>query len=149
MLTWARTRRLIGIQRVLVKYSLDDLIAMSPALRPLKLIFMLGGRRLDRSEPRGKRIRLALEELGPIFIKLGQALSTRRDLIPHDIADELAFLQDQVPPFDGKLARKIINDAYGFDLSEVFSKFDETPMAAATIAQVHPANLHDGTEVDV
>ncbi len=149
MLTWARTRRLIGIQRVLVKYSLDDLIAMSPALRPLKLIFLLGGRRLDRSEPRGKRIRLALEELGPIFIKLGQALSTRRDLIPHDIADELAFLQDQVPPFDGKQARQIINDAYGFDLSEVFSKFDETPMAAASIAQVHPATLHDGTEVVV
>ncbi|MEL6367101.1 MAG: AarF/UbiB family protein, partial [Pseudomonadota bacterium] len=149
MLTWARTRRLIGIQRVLVKYSLDDLIAVSPALRPLKLLFMLGGRRLDRSEPRGKRIRLALEELGPIFIKLGQALSTRRDLIPHDIADELAFLQDQVPPFDGKLARQIINDAYGFDLSEVFSKFDEAPMAAASIAQVHPATLHDGTEVVV
>ncbi|MEL7312116.1 MAG: ubiquinone biosynthesis regulatory protein kinase UbiB [Pseudomonadota bacterium] len=149
MLTLARTRRLIGIQRVLVKYSLDDLIAMSPALRPLRWLFVLGGRRVDRDQPRGKRIRLALQELGPIFIKLGQALSTRRDLIPHDIADELALLQDQVPPFDGKIARQIINDAYGFDLSEVFSSFDETPMAAASIAQVHPAKLHDGTDVVV
>ncbi|MEL7022755.1 MAG: ubiquinone biosynthesis regulatory protein kinase UbiB [Pseudomonadota bacterium] len=149
MLTWARTRRLIGIQRVLVKYSLDDLIAMSPALKPLRWLFVLGGRRVDRDQPRGKRIRLALQELGPIFIKLGQALSTRRDLIPHDIADELALLQDRVPPFDGNVARQIINDAYGFDLSEIFSSFDETPMAAASIAQVHPATLHDGTEVVV
>ena len=149
MFTWARLRRLIGIQRVLVKYSLDDLIKLSPMLRPLRVIFMLGGRRADRSVPRGERIRLALEELGPIFIKLGQALSTRRDLIPADIADELALLQDRVPPFDGALARKIINDAYGFDLSEIFATFDETPMAAASIAQVHPATLHNGKAVVV
>ncbi|MEO0951652.1 MAG: ubiquinone biosynthesis regulatory protein kinase UbiB, partial [Pseudomonadota bacterium] len=149
MLTWSRTKRLISIQRVLVKYSLDDLIKTSQALRPLRFVFMLGGRRLDRDAPIGQRIRLALEELGPIFIKFGQALSTRRDLLPNDIADELAKLQDQVPPFDGALARDIINRAYGFDLSEVFAEFEETPMAAASIAQVHPAKLHDGRAVVV
>ncbi|MEO1118779.1 MAG: AarF/UbiB family protein, partial [Pseudomonadota bacterium] len=149
MLTWSRTKRLISIQRVLVKYSLDDLIKTSQALRPLRFVFMLGGRRLDRDAPIGQRIRLALEELGPIFIKFGQALSTRRDLLPNDIADELAKLQDQVPPFDGALARDIINRAYGFDLSEVFAEFEEAPMAAASIAQVHPAKLHDGRAVVV
>ncbi|MEL6948763.1 MAG: ubiquinone biosynthesis regulatory protein kinase UbiB [Pseudomonadota bacterium] len=149
MLTWSRTKRLISIQRVLVKYSLDDLIKTSQALRPLRFVFMLGGRRLNRDAPIGQRIRLALEELGPIFIKFGQALSTRRDLLPNDIADELAKLQDQVPPFDGAVAREIINRAYGFDLSDIFAEFEETPMAAASIAQVHPAKLHDGTEVVV
>ncbi|MEL6870953.1 MAG: ubiquinone biosynthesis regulatory protein kinase UbiB [Pseudomonadota bacterium] len=149
MLTWSRMRRMVQIQRVLVKYSLDDLIATAPLLKPLRLLFLIGGRRMHRDEPLAVRIRLALEELGPIFIKLGQTLSTRRDLLPPDIAAELAKLQDQVPPFDGKLARKIINDAYGFDLSEVFDDFDETPMAAASIAQVHPATLKDGTKVVV
>ncbi|MEO0574651.1 MAG: ubiquinone biosynthesis regulatory protein kinase UbiB [Pseudomonadota bacterium] len=149
MLTWSRMRRLVAIQRVLVKYSLDDLIATSPLLKPLKLLFVVGGRRHERDTPLAIRIRLALEELGPIFIKLGQTLSTRRDLLPPDIAAELAKLQDQVPPFDGKLARKIIEDAYGFELTEVFAEFDETPMAAASIAQVHPATLKDGKDVVV
>ncbi|MFK8052483.1 MAG: ubiquinone biosynthesis regulatory protein kinase UbiB [Woeseiaceae bacterium] len=149
MFTLGRIRRLIGIQRVLVKYSLDDLISASPLLRPLRFIFLFGGARYDREAPLGMRIRLALEELGPIFIKFGQALSTRRDLLPVDIAAELAKLQDQVPPFDGQLARKIVNDAYGFDLSEVFETFDDEPMAAASIAQVHAATLKDGTDVVV
>jgi ubiquinone biosynthesis protein len=84
--------RLIGIQRVLVKYGLDDLIKETHLLRPLRFVFYLFPRRRDRSAPLGDRIRLALEELGPIFVKFGQALSTRRDLLPADIADELAKL---------------------------------------------------------
>jgi ubiquinone biosynthesis protein len=149
MLTRARVARLITIQRVLVKYSLDELIRLSPLLRPLRYVFLVGGRRVHEDVPLGKRIRLALEELGPIFIKFGQALSTRRDLLPPDIATELARLQDQVPPFSGKVAREIINEAYGFPLETVFDNFDEVPLAAASIAQVHPATLKDGTEVIV
>ena len=91
--------------------------------------------------PRAERLRLALEELGPIFVKFGQALSTRRDLLPVDIADELAKLQDRVPPFDGKVARAIIEGAYGRTAEQVFSVFEETPLAAASIAQVHAAEL--------
>ncbi|MEM9172047.1 MAG: ubiquinone biosynthesis regulatory protein kinase UbiB [Pseudomonadota bacterium] len=149
MWTWSRIRRLVGIQRVLSKYGLDDLIASSRILRPFRVLFRFGAKRAIRKQPIGVRLRLALEELGPIFIKLGQALSTRPDLIPVEIARELAKLQENVPPFDGKLARQIINDAYGFDLGEIFAHFDDTPMAAASIAQVHPATLHDGTEVIV
>jgi ubiquinone biosynthesis protein len=87
------------------------------------------------------RLREALQELGPIFVKFGQALSTRRDLLPPDIAEELAKLQDRVPPFDGRIARRIIEDAYGRSVEQVFSSFDETPLAAASIAQVHAAEL--------
>jgi ubiquinone biosynthesis protein len=94
-------------------------------------------------------LRLALEELGPIFIKLGQALSTRRDLLPPDIAEELAKLQDRVPPFDGELAKQTIENAYGKPLYEVFESFDEQPLAAASIAQVHIAKLRSAGEVVV
>ena len=100
-------------------------------------------------EPLGVRIRLALEELGPIFVKFGQALSTRRDLLPTDIADELAKLQDQVPPFPGEQAVEILNAIYEQPVAEVFARFDVTPHAAASIAQVHTAALSDGTEVIV
>ena len=92
-----------------------------------------------RKASRGERLRLALEELGPIFVKFGQAVSTRRDLLPLDIADELAKLQDRVPPFPGSVARAIIERAYGKPVEQVFSEFDETPLAAASIAQVHVA----------
>ena len=85
-----------------------------------------------------------LEELGPIYVKLGQILSTRRDLIPKDIADEFAELQDNVAPFSGKIAREIIEDAYGRNINDIFSKFDETPLASASVAQVHSATLKDG-----
>ena len=94
-------------------------------------------------------IRLALEELGPIFVKFGQALSTRRDLLPADIADELAKLQDRVPPFPGAEARAIVERAYGRPVAEVFETFDENPLAAASIAQVHTARLRGGQEVVV
>src|SRR6188474_2258745 len=91
----------------------------------------------DPDPARGQRLRQALEELGPIFVKFGQALSTRRDLLPADIADELAKLQDRVPPLPGAEARAICERAYGRPVAEVFETFDETPLAAASIAQVH------------
>jgi ubiquinone biosynthesis protein len=141
--------RLIGIQRVLVKYGLDDLIKETHLLRPLRFVFYLFPRRRDRSAPLGERIRLALEELGPIFVKFGQALSTRRDLLPADIADELAKLQDEVPPFPAEEAIAILDAAYGKPVAEVFARFDTEPFAAASIAQVHTAQLPDGQEVIV
>jgi ubiquinone biosynthesis protein len=141
--------RLLTIQRVLVKYSLDDIIKETHLLRPLRFLFYLAPRRRDSSAPVGERIRLALEELGPIFVKFGQAISTRRDLLPRDIADELAKLQDAVPPFPASQAREILDAAYEQDVDKVFKRFDAEPLAAASIAQVHTAQLHDGTEVIV
>ena len=99
--------------------------------------------------PRGPRLRAVLEELGPLFVKFGQLLSTRRDLLPDDIAEELTRLQDRVPPFPGAQARQIVERAYGRPVTEVFAAFDETPLASASIAQVHAARLHDGREVVV
>jgi ubiquinone biosynthesis protein len=136
--------RLIEIQRVLVRHGLDEFVRATHLYRPLRFLFLLSPwtwavRRGDA--PRAERLRLALEELGPIFVKFGQALSTRRDLLPLDIADELAKLQDRVPPFDGKIARAIIEGAYGRTAEQVFSVFEETPLAAASIAQVHAAEL--------
>lgn len=141
--------RMIAIQRVLVKYGLDDLIKQTHLLRPLRFLFYLAPRRRDRSAPLGERIRLALEELGPIFVKFGQAISTRRDLLPPDIADELAKLQDAVPPFPVAEAIAIIDAAYGKPVDEVFARFDTEPLAAASIAQVHTARLKGGPEVIV
>jgi ubiquinone biosynthesis protein len=144
--------RLIQIQRVLVRHGLDEFVAETHLYRPLRFVFLASPwtwfeRRKGAS--RGERLRLALEELGPIFIKLGQALSTRRDLLPHDIAEELARLQDRVPPFDGALARDIVERAYGKPITDTFASFDEKPLAAASIAQVHVATLREGTEVIV
>lgn len=144
--------RLLQIQRVLLKHGLDDFVRETHLYRPLQFLFLLSpsvwfSRR--RGASRGERLRLALEELGPIFVKFGQAVSTRRDLLPPDIADELAKLQDRVPPFPGTVARELIESAHGRPVSETFSSFDETPLAAASIAQVHAANLKDGTEVVV
>ena len=144
--------RLIEIQRVLLKHGLDDYVRATHLYRPLRFLFSLSPgvwfeRR--RAVSRGERLRLALEELGPIFVKFGQAVSTRRDLLPTDIADELAKLQDRVPPFPGSLARQQIERAYGRPLALVFSSFEEVPLAAASIAQVHPARLPEGQEVVV
>jgi len=141
--------RMLTIQRVLVKYGLDDFIKETHLLRPLRFFFYLAPRRRDSSAPVGERIRLALEELGPIFVKFGQAISTRRDLLPTDIADELAKLQDAVPPFPAEQAIEIINEAYGEPVENVFERFDTEPLAAASIAQVHTAKLRAGTEVIV
>jgi ubiquinone biosynthesis protein len=141
--------RLIAIQRVLVKYGLDDLIRQTHLLRPLRFLFYLAPRRRDSSAPLGERIRLALEELGPIFVKFGQAMSTRRDLLPPEVADELAKLQDAVPPFPVEEAIAIVEGAYGASVDEVFERFDQEPLAAASIAQVHTARLKAGHEVIV
>jgi len=147
-----RTRtifRMLAIQRVLVKYGLDEFIKETHLLRPLRFLFYLAPRRRDSSAPVGERIRLALEELGPIFVKFGQAISTRRDLLPADIADELAKLQDAVPPFPVEQVLEILNGAYGQPAEQVFERFDVEPLAAASIAQVHSAKLKDGAEVIV
>ncbi len=141
--------RLLSIQRVLVRHGLDEIITATHILRPLRFFFYLFPRRSDRTAPLGERIRLALEELGPIFVKFGQAVSTRRDLLPRDVADELAKLQDRVPPFPAEEAVTILNEAYGKSVDDVFARFDFEPFAAASIAQVHTAALDDGTEVIV
>ena len=141
--------RMIAIQRVLVKYGLSDVIKQTHLLRPLRFLFYLAPRRRDSTAPIGERLRLALEELGPIFVKFGQAISTRRDLLPPDIADELAKLQDAVPPFPVEQAVAIIEGAYGESVDNVFERFDKEPLAAASIAQVHTAKLKAGNEVIV
>jgi ubiquinone biosynthesis protein len=144
--------RLIQIQRVLLKHGLDDFVRATHLYRPLRFVFFLTpGMWFARrgSLSRGARLRLALEELGPIFVKFGQAVSTRRDLLPDDIADELAYLQDRVPPFPGSIAREMIERAHRRPVGETFAAFDETPLAAASIAQVHAATLKDGKEVVV
>ncbi len=142
-------KRILGIQRVLVKYGLDEFIKETHLLRPLRFFFYLLPRRRDSTAPLGERIRLALEELGPIFVKFGQAISTRRDLLPPDIADELAKLQDMVPPFPAEQAIAILDEEYGEPVHDVFQRFDVEPFAAASIAQVHTAQLQDGQEVIV
>jgi ubiquinone biosynthesis protein len=142
--------RLLQIQRVLVRHGLDEIILATHLFRPLRYAFHLSPAtwfERRKGGPRGERIRLALEELGPIFVKFGQALSTRRDLLPPDVADELAKLQDRVPPFPGAEARAIVERAYGRSVAEVFERFDEQPLAAASIAQVHTAKLRSGEEV--
>ena len=142
--------RLIQIQRVLVRHGLDDFVRETHLYRPLRFVFLASPWTwLERRKeaPRAERLRLALEELGPIFIKLGQALSTRRDLLPPDIAIELAKLQDRVPPFDNETARAIIEKSLGRPVTESFATFEAQPLAAASIAQVHAATLKDGTDV--
>jgi len=145
-------RRLIGIQRVLVRHGLDDFVVATHLYRPLRFVYFVSPwtwfQRRSRLT-RAQRLRLALEELGPIFVKFGQALSTRRDLLPADIADELARLQDNVPPFPGEVARASIERAYGEPLDTRLRNFDPVPLAAASIAQVHAAQMPDGREVIV
>ncbi len=139
------------IARVVLRYRLDSLLDGTPAERWLRLgkPFVPRAAADIAAQPRGARLRLALQELGPIFVKFGQILSTRRDLLPPDIAEELALLQDQVAPFDGAAAQAIVEQALGQPVSLAFAAFDTRPLASASIAQVHAARLHDGREVVV
>jgi len=142
-------RRMAKIVRVALQYGLDEIAISSFALpRLAKTIDILIFWR-DLSAPRGERLRRALEDLGPIFVKFGQVLSTRRDLLPLDIAEELARLQDQVPPFDSDLAIAQITRSLRAPPDELFAKFDRLPVASASIAQVHFATLKNGKEVAV
>jgi len=135
--------RALRIGRVLVRYRLDELLDGTPAERWLKLLrpFVPRAPQPIAALPRGARLRLALQELGPIFVKFGQILSTRRDLVPPDVAAELTLLQDRVAPFDGDAARAIVEQALGRPVAEAFAAFDTAPLASASIAQVHAATL--------
>ncbi|HQT25311.1 MAG TPA: ubiquinone biosynthesis regulatory protein kinase UbiB [Burkholderiales bacterium] len=144
-----RFLRLLKICRVGFVFGLDEFLLAHPeASRFRKLVNTVFFFRKFES-PRSVRLRQALERLGPIFVKFGQALSTRRDLLPQDIADELAKLQDKVPPFSSELAIREIERAYGKPWDQVFASFDQIPVASASIAQVHFATLPDGKEVAV
>jgi ubiquinone biosynthesis protein len=136
--------RATRILRVLARYRLHALLEGSGAEPLLKLLRPFVPRASAQVETlsRGARLRMALQELGPIFVKFGQILSTRRDVLPEDIADELTQLQDRVKPFDGTEARKIIEQQLGAPIATLYAEFDETPLASASIAQVHPARLH-------
>ncbi|MFA7488898.1 MAG: AarF/UbiB family protein, partial [Lysobacteraceae bacterium] len=140
------SRRLWQVGRTLLRYRLDVLLEGTPLERRLALLRPLAPR-VSADQPRGVRLRLALQELGPIFVKFGQILSTRRDLVPPDIAQELALLQDQVAPFDAGIARAQIETALGAPVDSLFAGFDDTPLASASIAQVHAATLEGGREV--
>lgn len=146
MKSLTRVFRLIRINFVLVRYSLDDVIFTVPWFYPLRFLkyFNPWYWLLKNKLTRGERIRLALEDLGPIFIKAGQVISTRRDLLPDDIAEELAKLQDQVPPFPGRLAIQIVEDALKSKITDIFSQFDSEALASASIAQVHAVTLLNG-----
>jgi ubiquinone biosynthesis protein len=142
--------RLIQINHVLAKHRLDEIIQATHLLRPLQLLGYLSPYRWTHKTDLalGERIRLAMQDLGPIFVKFGQILSTRRDLLPDDVANSLAKLQDQVAPFPNDVALALIQQAYGKQpLDEIFLHIEEQPLASASIAQVHAAQLIDGTDV--
>ncbi|MFO7541970.1 MAG: ubiquinone biosynthesis regulatory protein kinase UbiB [Thiobacillus sp.] len=141
--------RLLRILTIGLRFGLEEFFLGHERVRPLRWLVraLLFWRPL--TEPRGVRLRRALEALGPIFVKFGQMLSTRRDLVPLDIADELAQLQDRVPPFPSVEAIATLEATYKKPLDEVFAEFDAAPVASASVAQVHFARLNDGTAVAV
>jgi ubiquinone biosynthesis protein len=144
-----RLFRLFIIVLVAFRFGLDEFLLGHERVRVLRVLVrrLSFWRRLE--QPRAVRLRLALENLGPIFVKFGQVLSTRRDLLPADIADELAKLQDRVPPFDSEIVVATLERVYGKPLREVFATFNLTPVASASVAQVHLAQLPDGTKAAV
>ena len=148
----AQVLRLLYISRVLLRHGLDEVVLATHLFRPVRFLLYLSPAYWfyrNKLPAFPVRIRQALEDLGPIFIKFGQIVSTRRDLLEEDIANELAKLQDAVPPFPGSQARTIIEKAFGQSIEEVFDAFDETPLASASVAQVHAARLKNGDEVVV
>ena len=151
MIPIRQTLRLLHINRVLIRHGLDEVVLATHLFRPLRFLLFLAPWNWTQRElpPWPVRVRLALEDLGPIFIKFGQLLSTRRDLLPPDLADELAKLQDRVPPFSGDEARAIIEKAWGCPIEEVLDGFDVVPLASASIAQVHTGRLKNGREIVV
>jgi ubiquinone biosynthesis protein len=140
--------RMLAIQRVLVRHGLDEIVWRTHLLRPIAWIRRIFPRRKS-GQSLGARLRLALEELGPIFVKFGQMLSVRPDLLDPEVAEELAKLQDQVPPFPGEQAVATLESAFGRKVEDLFAEFERTPLAAASIAQVHAAKLRDGKAVVV
>jgi ubiquinone biosynthesis protein len=147
----SRLRRFFRITWVISRYRLDTFVDIARLPLRYRVLFRLGPWQLfpQRDLGRGERLRLALEDLGPVFIKFGQILSTRRDLLPDDIADELAKLQDDVPPFGAEAARDIIETSLKAPVTELFAQFDPEPLASASVAQVHTAELHSGEQVVV
>lgn len=143
--------RLMRINFILVRYNLDDFILKTPWFYPFRFFSYFNPWYwiLKNKLTRGERLRRAFEDLGPIFIKAGQVLSTRRDILPDDIADELTKLQDQVPPFKGEIARRMIEESLGLRIEDVFLEFDLTALASASVAQVHAARLLNGKAVVV
>ena len=143
--------RLLTIQRIIIRYGLDEVAFAARIARPMHLILYLFPWNWFRKKriSRAVRLRRAFEDLGPIFIKLGQLLSTRRDFLPDDIVQEFAKLQDNVLPFPGEQARLIIEQAFHEKIGEIFDQFNEQPLASASIAQVHAATLKDGRKIIV
>jgi ubiquinone biosynthesis protein len=144
-----RLLRLIKIFSVAFRHGLEEFFLGHERVRALRGIVKLALFWRPVREPRAVRLRMALEALGPIFVKFGQMLSTRRDLLPPDLAEELARLQDQVPPFPSEQAVKTIERNLGRPIAEVFREFEREPVASASVAQVHLGVLHDGGEVAV
>jgi len=149
MIKPAQILRLLHINYVLARHGLDDIIFAIHLFRPFRfLIYLMPWNWISRKRaPKGQRLREALEDLGPIFIKFGQMLSTRKDLLADDVAEELSALQDRVPPFDGAKAQQLIEKAYGVKVDEYFDEFNTQPLASASIAQVHTAKLKSGKEI--
>ncbi|MGD2052574.1 MAG: ubiquinone biosynthesis regulatory protein kinase UbiB [Gammaproteobacteria bacterium] len=141
--------RLLRINFVLMRHGLDDIVFATHLFRPFRFLIYLNPVNwfLRKRASRAERVRRSLEDLGPIFIKFGQMLSTRRDLLPDDIADGLERLQDAVPPFPGVKAQQIIEKAFGCPIDQTFDAFEPEPLASASIAQVHAAKLKNGKEV--
>jgi len=149
MISWTRFSRAYQVQKTLLQYGLDEFVEDTRLQKITTLLHILQpwNRKRLKQATRGERLREAMQQLGPVFIKFGQLLSTRKDMFPEDITAELTFLQDKVTPFDGKIAKQIIEKSLGAPIDELFATFDIEPLASASVAQVHSATLKNGSEV--